>query len=377
MAVLERRGLPYPADVYLEGGDQFRGWFNSSLATALEVRGEAPYRTVVTNGWAVDGNGQKMAKSQGNAIEPQTVVKQSGAEVLRLWCAALDYHDDMRVSSEILNRISEAYRKIRNSARFALGNLDGFDPAHDRVAYDELLEIDRWALATLNEVTVRVRDAYDRFDFTEVYQTIYSFATVELSALYFDILKDRLYTAATKSLARRSAQTVLHQIAHRLARLVAPILAFTSDEIWENIPGALAEAPSVHLAEFPGAEPSWKNDALLERYERLIGIRSAVLKALEEARASKLIGAGLEARVVITADDETRGFLQSFGEDLKYVFIVSEVELKEGAALEVVVEHARGEKCERCWNYTTDVGADPRFPGACLRCVGNLDEVAG
>jgi isoleucyl-tRNA synthetase len=377
MAVLERRGLPCPADVYLEGGDQFRGWFNSSLAIGLEVRGEAPYRTVVTNGWAVDGDGQKMSKSRGNSIEPQTVVKQSGAEILRLWCAALDYHEDMRVSSEILTRISEAYRKIRNSARFALGNLDGFDPARDSVGYGEMLEIDRWALATLNDVTRRVREAYERYDFTEVYQALYSFATVELSALYFDILKDRLYTAATKSSARRSAQTVLYEIAHRLARLVSPILTFTSDEIWENIPGALSEAASVHLAEFPEEEPSWKDDSLRERYQRLFGIRGAVLKALEEARGAKLIGSGLEARVVVTADKETRSFLESFGDDLKYVFIVSEVELQEGSALGVLVERAHGEKCERCWNFTTDVGADARFPGACLRCVGNLEQMLG
>ncbi len=375
ISVLEEYGLPYPADVYLEGGDQFRGWFNSSLVVGLEIQNQPPYRAVVTYGWAVDGNGEKMSKSKGNVVEPEKVFKVMGAEILRLWCSALDYHEDMRISDEILKRISDAYRKIRNTARYCLGNLEGFDPKRDRVTLAQMFEIDRWALTKMNEVTGKVLAAYERYDFTEVYQTIYSFATVELSALYFDILKDRLYTYPPKSLARRSAQTTLYEIVHRLARLAAPLLAFTADEIWENIPGAPGEAESVHLALFPAYEESLRDDDLQGRYERLFEIRSAVMKALEDARNAKLIGAGLEAKVTITADAGTNAFLESFGEDLRFVFIVSQVVLQEGAELNVTVAAADGGKCERCWHYTTDVGSDPRFPGACKRCAANLDEM--
>ena len=375
ISVLEDYGLPHPADVYLEGGDQFRGWFNSSLVVGLEVKGHPPYRAVITNGWAVDGNGEKMSKSKGNTVEPEKVIKQMGAEVLRLWCSALDYHEDMRVSDEILKRISDAYRKLRNTARYCLGNLHGFDPKRDRVSPDQLFEIDRWALAQMNELTKKVLAAYERYDFTEVYQTLYSFATIELSALYFDILKDRLYTCAPGATARRSAQTVLYEIVHRLARLAAPILVFTADEIWESIPGAPEEAASVHLTLFPEPEEAWRDDALLARYERLFEIRGPVMKALEDARAARLIGAGLEAKVTITADAETRAFLESFGESLRFTFIVSRVELRDGRELEVKVEVADGEKCERCWHYTTDVGADRHYPGACGRCAKNLDEL--
>lgn len=378
IAVLKAYDLPYPADVYLEGGDQFRGWFNSSLVVGLEVHGRPPYRTVITNGWAVDGHGEKMSKSKGNVVEPDKVIRLMGAEILRLWCSALDYHEDMRVSDEILKRISDAYRKLRNTARYCLGNLDGFEPARDRVGLAEMIEIDRWALAQLDEVTRKVLGAYERYDFTEVYQRLYSYATIELSALYFDILKDRLYTAAPKSMGRRSAQTALYEIVHRLTRLMAPILAFTADEIWENIPGAAAEASSVHLTVFPGREDGWRDEALLERYGRLFEVRGVVTKALEEARAGKLIGAPLEARVTVAADAETREFLASFGEGLRFLLLVSEVELVESAGgIQVTVAKADGEKCERCWNYTTDVGGDARYPGACARCVASLEERQG
>ncbi|MBK6796711.1 MAG: isoleucine--tRNA ligase [Acidobacteria bacterium] len=375
IAVLKAYGLPYPADVYLEGGDQFRGWFNSSLVVGLQVHGEAPYRTVITNGWAVDGNGEKMSKSKGNTVEPDKVIKQMGAEILRLWCSALDYHEDMRVSDEILKRIADAYRKMRNTARYCLGNLDDFDPKRDRVEFDQLFEIDRWALAELNDVTKKVLDSYERYEFTDVFHKLYHYATVELSALYFDILKDRLYTCAPKSAARRSAQTALYEIVHRLTRLFAPVLAFTSDEIWENIPGAIDEAKSVHLSVFPKYEEAWHNDELIARYDRLFAVRNAVMKSLEDARNSKLIGAGLEAAITITADAGTKAFLESFGEDLRFIFIVSRVTLLEGAELSVSVESAGGEKCERCWHYTTDVSVDPRYPGACKRCVDNLTEM--
>jgi isoleucyl-tRNA synthetase len=370
ITTLEPRGLPFPADVYLEGGDQFRGWFNSSLVVALAMKGRAPYHQIITYGWAVDGEGRKMSKSLGNTVEPEKVIKQSGAEIIRLWCAALDYHEDMRISNEILTRISDAYRKLRNTARYCLGNLDGFNPATDAVAYADLHELDRWAVSAFNEVVKKVLAAYERYDFMTVYQSLYSFATVELSALYFDIIKDRLYTYAAKSHARRSAQTALYEIVHRLARLLAPLTVFTADEIWENLPGEKAE--SVHLELFPAYETAWQDEALLMRYERLFEIRSAVTKSLEEARNNKLIGAALEAHVTITADADTKNFLASFGEDLRFVFIVSGVTLQSGDALQVAVARAAGEKCERCWHYTTDVNNDLRFPGACGRCVTNI-----
>lgn len=375
IAVLKEYGLPYPADVYLEGGDQFRGWFNSSLVVGLEVKDEPPYRSVVTYGWVVNTEGEKMSKSKGNALAPESIANNSGAEAMRLWCTALDYFQDMRISTEILTRVTDAYRKLRNTARYCLGNLDGFDPATDRVEYGQMFEVDRWALAEANEITRKVLEAYERYQFTEVYQTLFQFATIELSALYFDILKDRLYTYAPKSLARRSAQTALYEIVDRLARLAAPVLVFTADEIWENIPGASAKAESVHLTTFPAYDEKLANPELLSRYDRLFKVRDVVMKALEDARTAKLIGAGLEARITISADADTRGFLESFGEDLRFFFIVSQVELKDGSELKIEVARAAGEKCERCWHYTNDVSGDSRFPGACRRCVTNLEEM--
>ena len=373
LGVLEPRGLPYPADVYLEGGDQFRGWFNSSLVIGLAVKGEPPYRTVITYGWAVDEEGRKMSKSKGDALVPEKFTRQYGADILRLWCGALNFYEDMRIGQEIINRLSDSYRKIRNTARYCLGNLDSFDVTSDKVAFDEMVEIDRWALAETNELVKRVLAAYQRYDFTDVYQAVYSFATVTLSSLYFDIIKDRLYTSAPKSPERRSAQTALYEIVHRLARLIAPLLVFTADEIWENIPGAKAEAESVHLTLFPAADEHLHNKALLRRYERLFELRGGVMKALEEARNAKLIGAALEAKISITADGDTRAFLESFGDALHFIFIVSGVELKDGAEIKVQVTNADGEKCERCWNYTTDVGVNQKYRGACGRCAANIE----
>jgi isoleucyl-tRNA synthetase len=331
---------------------------------------------VITYGWAVDVQGEKLSKSKANvADEPEAVIRQSGAEILRLWCSALDYHEDMRVSDEILRRVSDAYRKIRNTARFCLGNLNDFDPATDRLPLQEIYEIDRWALAEMNEVTRRVREAYDRYDFNDVYQMIYSFSTTELSAFYFDIIKDRLYTSAPQSQARRSAQTALYEIVSRLARLAAPILVFTADEIWEHIPRATESTPSVHLSEFPSFEDGLRDEPLRARYARVLEIRTTVLKALEDARSAKLIGAALEAKVTIRTDAETRAFLAGFGESLRFLLIVSQVEVVEDTEPGVSVERAEGHKCERCWNYTTDVGDDLRYPGVCARCVASIDEM--
>src|SRR5215813_5118051 len=327
IAVLENRDeLRWPADVYLEGGDQFRGWFNSSLMVGIAAHDRAPYDTVVTHGWTLDAQGHAMHKSAGNAIEPDQVIKQSGAEIIRLWCASSNYFDDMRASDEILQRVIDGYRKMRNTARFALGNLDGFDPARDSVDEHELLEIDRWALAELNLTIAAVREAYEKYDFHSVYQMLHEFCTVTLSALYFDIIKDRLYTFAPKNQARRSAQTVLYRIADALARMLATILAFTADEIWENLPSDEREprSPSVHLALIPKVTGADNTD-LLTSWAHLFGYRDIVLGKLEEARVAKVIGSSLEARVEISAGSEAYDRLKRHADDLRYIFIVSEV----------------------------------------------------
>ena len=378
IAVLENREeLNWPADVYIEGGDQFRGWFNSSLMVGLAAHDHAPYKTVITHGWTLDGQGKAMHKSAGNAVEPDVVIKQSGAEIIRLWCASSNYFDDMRASDEILQRVTDGYRKLRNTARFALGNLAGFDPATDLVGHSELEEIDKWALAELNRVLVKVLAAYEAFEFHSVYHALYNFATVTLSARYFDIIKDRLYTFAPRSKARRSAQTALAEIADGLARMLAPLLVFTADEIWENLPGPKETRPSVHLSEFPKPAEVDQSE-LLANWERLFEIRDQVLRALEDARVAKRIGSSLEAKVVLSAKGETFQLLQSHLSELRYVFIVSQVELSEasdGADVSIVVSTADGEKCERCWNYSTRVGESTKFPTVCERCSEALAEI--
>ncbi len=383
IATLEARdNLRWPADVYIEGGDQFRGWFNSSLMVGLAVHDRAPYNTVLCHGWTLDAQGKAMHKSLGNAVSPDEVIPKLGAETLRLWCVSSDYMEDMRCSDEILQRVSDGYRKVRNTARFALGNLEGFDPARDAVEEHELLEIDRWALAELDSAIVDVHEAYEAYNFHGVYQRLHQFCTVTLSARYFDIIKDRLYTFAPKNQGRRSAQTVLYRIADALARMLATILAFTADEIWENLPSDEREprAPSVHLALIPrggGAD----NAELLTSWAHLFGYRDVVLGKLEEARTAKVIGSSLEARVEISAGSEAYDKLKRHADDLRYIFIVSEVALREPnaeidpAAIEVTVARAHGEKCERCWNYSSRVGEASRFPTVCERCVEALEEM--
>jgi isoleucyl-tRNA synthetase len=366
--------LPWPADVYLEGGDQYRGWFNSSLIVGLAVHGKAPFKTVITHGWTVDGKGIAMHKSTGNAVSPNKVMESSGAEILRLWVASSDFNDDMRVSDEILRRQIDAYRKLRNTARFALGNIYDFDPAGDAVLEDDMLEIDRWALAVTREVSVKVIDAYKRFDYTGVYHAIYNYATVTLSAIYFDILKDRLYTFAPKSTARRSAQTALCRIGEVLALLLSTILPFTADEIWEHLPGQREN--SVHLATFPDDPPSDQDSLLMKRWERILEVRSLAQKALEEKRAAKEIGGALEARAIIQAGGEAYDFLRQYEDQLPSILIVSQVELRRGDqdAIRIDVERAAGEKCERCWNWSETTGRDPRYPTVDSRCIQQIEE---
>lgn len=377
IAVLADRDLPWPADVYIEGPDQHRGWFNSSLMIGLAARDQAPYKTVITHGWTVDGEGKAMHKSTGNAIPADEVVSKQGAEILRLWVASSDYQEDVRVSPEILNRMVDAYRKLRNTARYALGNISDFDPQSDAVAESDLWEIDRWALAVTREVNRKVVDSYKRFDYTTVYHTLYNYATVTLSNVYIDILKDRLYTFAPRSVGRRAAQTALYRIVDTLTRLLAPILCFTADEIWESLPGK--REASVHLAEFPEAETGEGDRELLqvwnEREKGILHVRSVVQQYLEIARSQKVIGASLEAKVTLSAGPVQYEQLKRIEDVLPSIFIVSEVVLVQASdGLFVKVDHAEGAKCERCWNWSETVGRDPRFPTIDARCVRQIEE---
>lgn len=374
VAVLETRGktLRFPADVYLEGGDQYRGWFNSSLSCGIAAHDSAPYKRVITHGWVVDGEGRKQSKSIGNVTAPEEIISKSGAEIIRLWAAAVDYTEDMRCSDEILLRIVDAYRKMRNTLRYALGNLDNFDPEVDSVDPNEMLDIDLWALAGVNEVTARVLTAYDAYDFQSAYNALYNFCTVTLSARYFDIIKDRLYIFAPRSVERRSAQTALYKIADSLCKLMAPILVFTADEAWENLPGQ--RVPSVHIAEFPQLEEV-DNSGLASSWEQVFALRDEVLRALEAARNDKKIGSSLEAKVLLTTDAATTRLLLDYYQQLRYIFIVSQVEVHEGTEFGVEILKADGQKCERCWNYSVRVGDSEKYPTVCERCADALDEI--
>ncbi len=380
-AVLEAR--PYlgaPADLYLEGSDQHRGWFNSSLLAAVGTRGEAPYEAVLTHGFVVDGQGKKESKSLGNVTHPEEVIKKYGAEIIRLWVSAEDYRDDIRISQNILQQLTEAYRRIRNTCRFLLGNISDFQSAQDQVPIKELEELDRWALIQLQKVITRVRRAYENYDFHVVYHTLYQFCTNELSAFYLDILKDRLYTSAPKSRERRSAQTALLIILKALVRLIAPILSFTAEEVWSCLSTDDIEVESVHLSQFPVYDPSLVDEELDQRWKVLLALRAEVTKALEQARKAQLIGNSLEARVILSLPDSLKPSIRPYTGFLPTLFIVSQVEIHsetgplEGAAsseipgLVIRIEKARGEKCERCWNFRTEVGSFPEHPTICSRC---------
>ncbi len=372
-------GLEWPADMYLEGGDQYRGWFHSSLLIGVGLRGAAPYRACATHGWALDGEGRAMSKSIGNTIAPEEVIKDYGAEVLRLWSASVEFSEDVRISPVILTRLSEAYRKLRNTFRYLLGNIHDFNPVTDSVPGEQLLEIDQWILVRAEDLVARSRIWYDELAFHRVYRAVYDFATVDLSSIYFDVLKDRLYTSATRSRARRSAQTALYRLAHALVRLFAPILSFTMEEVWLH----LGQPGSVHTAYFP--QPADLTDGIhaverarVENWNRLIGVRDSVMKSLEAARQEKFIGAPLEARVQLSADPELYTLLSQYSRELPGLFIVSQVELGNhtSAGVEVKIERALGAKCDRCWKYTEDVGAAPEFPTICAACADAVREIA-
>ncbi len=373
-AVLGRRpDLPWPADVYLEGSDQHRGWFHSSLLVGVGTRGEPPYRQVITHGFTVDAAGRKLSKSLGNYVDAQKLVDSYGADVLRLWTMMVDYREDQRYSDEIMKRVAETYRKVRNTCRYLVSNLYDFDPKRDALAEAQLLELDRYALARHRQFVARVLRAYEEYEFHVVYHQLVQYCAVDLSAFYLDVLKDRLYCDAANAPRRRSAQTVLQRIALDLARLMAPGLPFTSDEVWAFIPGRDCE--SVHMAVFPKPGPA--DEALLASWQTLLEVRAAVTKALEEARAQKQIAASLESRITLTAPAQVQRALLAhdaaggvFPGPLASLFIVSQVALADGGGqLSVLVARAAGAKCERCWTYSEKVGKLAAHPGVCERCA--------
>jgi isoleucyl-tRNA synthetase len=376
VAVLSvRPELTWPADMYLEGSDQHRGWFQSSLLVGLGTRGRAPYRQVLTHGFLIDMDGKKMSKSLGNTIQPQDVIKQSGADILRLWIAMSDYREEIRVSKEILARVVEAYRKIRNTLRYLLANLYDFDPSKDRLPVDRLEEVDQYILARYANVAEGILSSYDGYDYGTICQTINAFTTGDLSAFYADVSKDRLYTFAATSRERRSAQTAMFMMADGLTRLLAPILSFTADELWRYLPGRDGE--SVHTSDFPSADElkALHNPVLLERWSRLTALRERVVAQIEPLRKDKQIGSSLQAKVVLTAGDGDLAFLEAYASQLPMLFIVSEVELRASngsseprSDTQVEIGRATGVKCERCWRYVPAVSHDPEWAGLCERC---------
>jgi isoleucyl-tRNA synthetase len=363
--------LRWPADVYLEGGDQHRGWFNSSLMLAVATKGGAPYRQVITNGWTLDESGRKFSKSLGNGVMPEEVISKFGADVLRLWIASIDYFEDVRVGKNILDQNIETYRRLRNTLRFGLSNLYDFDPANDAVPYSDLREIDRYALHRLAEVVGEAHRAYERYEFHRVTQAVYQLAGVDLSAFYFDVLKDTLYAEAPKSQKRRSAQTAVHIITEALTLLLAPILSFTCDEVWEKLKVAGNKPFSALLAGFPETS-GFLDAALAARWRAVLSFREAAYRAIESARQSKQIGKPLEACVIARVPKEVAAALEPYRHDLADILLVSRVDIEPGTALEVTVEQADGKKCARCWLVKTDVDAET---GLCGRCSTVLAEM--
>jgi isoleucyl-tRNA synthetase len=387
-AVLEQRSnLNWPADLYLEGSDQHRGWFHSSLLTAVGTRERAPYKSVLTHGFVVDADGRKMSKSLGNVVAPKEVIDRYGAEILRLWVTASDYREDVRISENILKQLSDAYRRIRNTARFMLGNLYDFNPESDKIDYEEMPEIDRFALHKLQDLTETILAAYENFDFHVIYHRLYNYCTLDLSAFYLDILKDRLYTSPAAADGRRSAQTVMFTIVDTMARLMAPILVFSAEEIWAHMPVQSHREKSIHLTSLPTVRAEWKNEALQKNWERLLLVRGEVTKALELARSSKLIGHPLDAAVTISVPKDMHTQLAPYSEELHSIFIVSQASLVMDEdfedsyksevvdGLKVLVKRSEGEKCERCWIRDISVGTVNDHPTICNRCKSSLEQM--
>ncbi len=384
--VMEERGYDLPVDLYLEGADQYRGWFQSSLLTSVATKGRAPYKAVCTHGWVVDGEGKAMHKSLGNGIEPKEIYDQYGADILRLWTASSDYHSDIRISKEILKQLSDTYKKIRNTARLILGNLcngSGFDPDKDCVSLDELHEIDKLALVKLNVLIDKVKDAYNAYDFHIVVSSIHNFCITEMSNFYLDIIKDRLYCTGEKSVERRAAQTAMYKILSAVARMIAPILCFTAEEIWKYIPHSSEDdARSIFMNQMPCKIDVSADDKFIEKWNEIYKLRSDVTKALESKRQNKFIGAPLEAKVIIHADGKNYDKFSALKDILEKVFIVSAVDVCQGGSGEFPsdnfegmsydIEKAAGNKCERCWSYSEYVGSNAEHPTLCKRCAEEI-----
>jgi isoleucyl-tRNA synthetase len=374
-AVLKNRDyLKWPADLYLEGADQYRGWFQSSLLTSVATMGTAPYKAVLTHGWVVDGKGRVMHKSLGNGIDPQEVIDQYGADVLRLWVASSDYHADIRISQDILKQLSEAYRKIRNTARYILGNISDFNPDTDMVALDKLLPIDKWAVSKLNELIDKVKQSYDKYEFHIVYHSIHNFCVVDMSNFYLDVLKDRLYTEKADSQSRRAAQTTIYIILDAMTRMLAPILAYTSDEIWKYMPHSSTDnAEHIIFNEMPSKVAVETDNSFMSFWDEIHLLRDDVKKSLETLIKDKTIKSSLEAKIILAAGGEKLEFLKKAEPELAAAFIVSEVEIVDNnGELEITVEKAEGEKCERCWTISKTVGQNEEHPTLCAHCCENL-----
>ena len=385
--VADEPTYPWPSDLYLEGGDQYRGWFQSSLLCAMGTHATPPYRGVVTPGWTLDEKGQAMSKSRGNDVDPVDIAGRLGGEIVRLWVASVDFREDVVGSELLMQRVAETYRTIRNNLfRYVLSNLYDFDPQADAVAFDRLEDIDQYMLRLTAALSADVQRWYNEFAFHRIYHRVNYFCVTELSAFYFDVLKDRLYISAPKSHARRSAQTAIWRIGEAMARLLAPITSFTSEEVWGHLPNVAGRSESVHLAQFPAAtellgegiavdDPAQRQD-----WSALLAIREEVMKALDTARNSKMIGKPLEAQLIITAADPAYSLLQRYRDQLRYLFIVSAVKLVQASgngtgSVHVEVKKADGAKCDRCWNYSTHVGEDKAYPTVCERCSAVLKEL--
>ncbi|MGA1824135.1 MAG: isoleucine--tRNA ligase [bacterium] len=388
-AVLEHYDdMCWPADLYLEGSDQHRGWFHSSLLTGVNNRGRSPYRGVLTHGFVVDGEGKKMSKSAGNVVSPQEVIEKYGAEIIRIWVAAQDYREDTRVCDEILKRLAESYRRVRNTCRFILGNLSDFDPHKDTIPYEERDELDQWALHQLQKLIGTIVKAYQEYQFHLVFYWLHNFCAVTLSSLYLDASKDRLYTSRPQDKTRRSAQCTMNEILHALVRLMAPILCFTAEEVWEYLPSnSRQDIPSIHLCSFPEVNTTCLNEELDKRWEKLLNIRGEIAKRLEIARASKIIGHPLDAKVslCLIENAELLDFLKQHGEELKTIVIVSDLEILSKETIPndmdqsasytdlwIKVEKAQGQKCERCWKYCSTVGQNKDYTSLCSRCASKI-----
>lgn len=382
-SVLVPRNLPRPADLYLEGSDQHRGWFQSSLLTSIASTKDAPYKRILTHGFTMDGQGRKMSKSLGNTILPKDITEKYGADILRLWVSSVDYREDVRISENILQQMSDAYRRIRNTARFLMGNLNNFDYANDKVDYKDMFEIDKWAMHKLEELKEKTTEYYDKYEFYSLFQEITYFCSMEMSSFYLDIVKDRLYCEGTTSIERRSAQTVLTEVLKVLVRIISPVLSFTADEIWERIPEALKEEESVHLSKWIEANPEYLNEELAKKWDKIARLRREVNKKLEAERQTGLIGHSLDARVLLNIVNDEYSFIKDYTEnEVSDLFIVSQVKFvndnlaeSEIEGINIGVEKASGEKCERCWKYDEEVGHDHNHSDVCPRCASVLEKM--